>query len=390
MHFLESLSSSTGLTAKQPFIEDCFFPVVPSKYITISTEDHQSKQWDHFQEYINIIKPILDKNDIHIIEIGANKIQLGNVSSLKGATNSNHWSYILKGAMAHIGPENFISHLASFHNIPIVVLFSNTNEDYAKPLWGSAEKKFISANLFGKKPSFSAEENPKSINRISADNIALETLNILGIENDLDRLEVFSMGNLYHSRLIEIVPDFTPDQNFLPRSLINVRLDFAFNQELLPHFANNRKVSIVSDKQIDHKILINIKPAIEAIYFKIDEDFDGEYIKFLRKNGIKLTLIAKENTDISDLRLKFFDEKIEEEFKKTKKDLDNFDLICDTTRYKSSKTIFSKDGEFSSKYSYDKKIKKHKDQIIIDDDLFWEDLDYYKLYNLNQNGKEKN
>ena len=71
---------------------------------------------------------------------------------------------------------------------------------------------------------------------------------------------------------------------------------------------------------------------------------------------------------------------------KTKKDLDNSSEICDTTRYKSSKNIFSKDGQFSSKLSFDKKIKIHEDQIIIDEDEFWEDSDYFKLYNLKKDG----
>ena len=95
-----------------------------------------------------------------------------------------------------------------------------------------------------------------------------------------------------------------------------------------------------------------------------------------------MTLIAKDTADISLTRLRFFDYKVEEDFKTTKKDLDNIENICDTTRYKSSKTIFSKDGEFSSKASYDKKINKHSDQLIIDNKDFWEDLHHFKLYNL--------
>ena len=44
--------------------------------------------------------------------------------------------------------------------------------------------------------------------------------------------------------------------------------------------------------------------------------------------------------------------------------------------------IFSKDGQFSSKSSYLKGIKTHKDQMIIDDKDFWEESLHYKLYNL--------
>ena len=71
MHFVENMSNSLGLKQNSPYIDESFFPVTPEKYITISTENHQSKQWDHFQEFINLIQPYLNKQDIKIIEIGS-------------------------------------------------------------------------------------------------------------------------------------------------------------------------------------------------------------------------------------------------------------------------------------------------------------------------------
>jgi hypothetical protein len=93
-------------------------------------------------------------------------------------------------------------------------------------------------------------------------------------------------------------------------------------------------------------------------------------------------LILDKSANLAQTRLRFFDFEVAEESKKKKKDLDNVEKICDTTRYKSSKQIFSKEGQFSSKSSYDKKTKTHDDQLIIDEDSFWEDSEYFKLYNL--------
>jgi len=384
MNFIESLSLSTGLKIDKPFIDDSFFPIVAEKYITFCTEGHSSKQWDHFQEYIDLIFPIIEKNNIKIVEIGSNKKVFSKVTNLKGATNENHWSYIIKKSMLHIGPENLISQLCSLYNIPFIAFFSNTSPEYASPSWSkpSPDQIFIKGYKDGESPSFAGEESPKTINNISAEEVANKTLNILGLDNDLGKFNIINIGQSYHQKLVEVVPDFIPDESFFPRSLINIRMDFEFNESALPSFASKRKISIISDKEVKTDIIMHLKPSIQMFYFKVDELSDFNYIKNLKDNGIAMTLIAKDTADISLTRLRFFDYKVEEDFKTTKKDLDNIEKICDTTRYKSSKTIFSKDGEFSSKSSYDKKINKHSDQLIIDNKDFWEDLHHFKLYNL--------
>jgi hypothetical protein len=384
MNFVESMATSCGLKSGSPYIEQSFFPIVAEKYITFSSENHQSKQWDHFQEYIDLLNPILKKNNIRIVEIGSNDLQFQNVIGLKGATNANHWAYIIKKSTLHFGPENFLSHLSSFFDIPRVLLFSNTTPEYSSPNWAknTQNQHIIQSTLNGEKPSFSAQEQIKTINTIPAEQCAAKTLDLLNIKHSFNQYDIFNIGPSYHQKLIEIIPDFVPDQNFFPRSLINIRLDYHFNEDNLIHFANNRKISIVSDKKMDINKLSRIKPAISHLYLKVDENFDEDYVETLKLNGFNLSLILDKSANLAQTRLRFFDFEVAEESKKKKKDLDNVEKICDTTRYKSSKQIFSKEGQFSSKSSYDKKTKTHDDQLIIDEDSFWEDSEYFKLYNL--------
>ena len=65
-----------------------------------------------------------------------------------------------------------------------------------------------------------------------------------------------------------------------------------------------------------------------------------------------------------------------------KKDLDICDKICDTTRYKSSKMIFSKGKQYSSKAALRENSPTHDDEKIIDSKCFWEESQYMKLYNI--------
>jgi len=387
MNFAESLALSSGLKLHKPQIEDLFFPIIHDKYITFSTEDHDSKQWDHFQEFIDLIFPILKQKNISIVEIGKNKTQFSGVTCLKGATCANHWSYIIKRSMLHIGPENFISQLCDVYEIPYVCLFSNTSPEYAAPFWSKKEDKriLLGPNKESWRPSFMGEEKPKTINTISAEEVAHHCLNLINIENNFGDYHSLNIGDKFDKKLIEIVPDFIPADDFFPKSLINIRLDYAFNPQLLPHFANNRKISIISDQEIDLKIIQQVKPNLECVFLQVDENSSLEYIKQFKKIMVPLQLIAKKTSNISATRFKFFDWPVEEEVNKTKKDLDNSEKICDTTLYKSSKYIYSKDGIFSSKSAYNKGIKSHNNQLIINDEDFWEEQDHFKLYNLNKN-----
>lgn len=387
MNFTESLALSSGLKLDKPQIEDLFFPITHDKYITFSTEDHDSKQWDYFQEFIDLIVPILKKKNISIIEIGKNKSQFSGVTCLKGATCANHWSYIIKKSILHIGPENFISQLCDVYEIPYVCLFSNTSVEYAAPFWSKNENNrvLLKPNKKSWKPTFLGEENPKTINTISAEEAAHHCLNLMGIENDFGDYIPLGIGDKFDKKLIEIIPDFIPADDFFPKTLINIRLDYAFNPQLLIHFANNRKVSIISDQEIDLKIIQQIKPNLECLFLQVDENTSLSYVKQIKKMIVPLQLISKKTSNISATRFKFFDWPVEEDTIKTKKDLDNSQEVCDTTLYKSSKYIYSKDGIFSSKSAYDKGINSHDKQLIINDDKFWEEQDHFKLYNLNKN-----
>ena len=384
MHFVKNMSNSFGLKSKKPHIEESFFPVSPEKYITISTENHQSKQWDHFQEYINLIKPFLNKNNIQIVEVGANKVNLQSVISLKNITTPNQWSFIIKNSLCHIGPENFISSLAAYHNVPSISLYSNTTPDYSNPSWARKNYKtdIIESITQNKIPSFAASENPKTINQISAEEVAEKTLSRLSIKHDFLKYDVFHIGAVYHISNIEVIPDFVPQPNFFPNALINVRLDYYFNTETLAHFANGRKISLISEREVAQEKLNAIKPNIDNLFFKVDESFDIKYAKDLKQQGFKVELVVKKGADISNTRLKFFDWNVSEEQTSSKKSIDNQTKICDTTRYKSSKMVFSKKGQFSSKICFDKNIPVHDHQMIIDEDDFWNYSHHYKLYNL--------
>lgn len=389
MNLVDSLSLSSGLKASKPRMEESFFPVVPKLYITINSDSSQPKRWDYMQEFINLVSPYLHKKNISIVELGWNDHSLSGITSLKNVTDPKQASYILKNSLLHVGPEGLFSQLASFHTIPFVALFSNTTPSYSMPIWGADDESSylreiaVESKRRNNKPSFSGEEANKTINLISAEEVADKCLGLLGIANSFSSIDTVSIGRVFHSPCIEAVPDFHPPANFFPNSLVNLRLDYFFEEKLIPSFASNRKVSLVSDRQIDPSILHSIKPNLEVVFFQVDESTDPEYIKAIKGMGINVSLVGKRSCDLSATRFKLLDWIVEEEISQDKNSLDNSEEICDTTRYKSCKMLFSKNKKYSSKAAWLSQVESHEDQLIIDEPAFWNEADYFKLYNIN-------
>lgn len=392
MNFLESISSSVGLSTSKPAIEKSFFPLVADKYITVNTENHQSKQWDHFQDFINLIKPFLQKENIKIVELGWNDIEVQNVDhSIKNIDPKNA-AYIIEKSLAHIGVESFLTQLSSFYNVPLVSLYSNTTKSFSPPLWGhtiESKRVLIESDRKNSLPTYAGEENPKTINSISPEEVASKCLNILEIENNIEEQIPFYMGSMSHATCLEVVPDFVPDQSFFPRSLLNVRLDYTFNTDLLMDLGSNRKLSLISDKEIDLNVLAQIRPSLEALCFKINENFHYQYFVNLKKLGVPLAVFAQPDANISATRLKFFDFNVEEDKKIKKKSIDNLDKLCNNSCFKSSKMIFSKGKQYSTKASWEKDSPTAPDEKVIDCDSFWEEANHLKLYNIHDKQDEK-
>ena len=392
MNFIENLSLHSGLKVAKPSINTCFFPIVAEKYITLHTEDHQSKQWDHLPEFIALIKPYLSKEGIEIVELGWNKEPIQGVSVSAKNIDPKNAAYILEKSLLHVGVENFLTQLSSFYDVPCVSLYSNTSAEVFYPSWGDDAQYrgwCIEPSREKFKPSYSGQENPKSINSISAESVAAKCLDILEISHDFHSIDVLHTGEAYHAKCLEALPDFAPPPDFYPNSVINMRLDYHFEESVLPQFATGRKISIVSDKPVNVGLLRQLAPSIQALFFKVDQDFDLEYIESVRGLGRPLSLILGRDAEPSLTRNKFFDLKVETEEIKVKKDLDICDKICDTTRYKSSKMIFSKGKQYSSKAALQENSPTHDDEKIIDNPSFWEESQYMKLYNIHDKKDSK-
>lgn len=71
MHILEQYALSCGLKIDEPYIYEKYFPIPHERYITFSPfGKFNSSKYSYWQEVIDLLSPILKKENIHIVQIG--------------------------------------------------------------------------------------------------------------------------------------------------------------------------------------------------------------------------------------------------------------------------------------------------------------------------------
>tara|TARA_Y100000114_G_scaffold70835_1_gene64776 strand:- start:959 stop:2122 length:1164 start_codon:yes stop_codon:yes gene_type:complete len=383
MHLVEQYALSCGVKIDKPFIETSYFPVVPEKYITLHANSRiQSKTYDYYNDVVDLIFPYLQQQGIEIVQIGSSdEQQVGRCIHHQGHTTIKQAAYIIKNSMLHLGTDSFSTHVASGFNKKIVSLYSTLYKECCGPYWGDKDNQILLQSIPEKqKASFSDNEFPKTINKILPEKIAKSVLDLLQIKNNLDKIETFHIGKAYHIGSLAVIPNHVMPKNFAPGQPANILGHEHFDEEKICQWGFSRKVNIFLDRPMNINYLQAIKNNIHQINYYVQPDDNETFFKTLKKIGIKLKLVCKDKNKINDIRLKFFDWDVFFEEKKTKKDIDNSEKICDNTRYKSAQVIVSNQKIYKSKAAW-KHDKPGEHNKIIDCNEFWEDAVNLKIYN---------
>jgi hypothetical protein len=385
-HIAEEYAKSLGVRIGKPIISEHFYPIVSNNYITFHTNNKKSpaRHYDLWKIVFELIKGKLSENNIDIIQVGGADDPVYPECDYDTLNATfKQMSYIMKGTKLHLGIDSLPVHLASLYDRPIVGLYSNLYPECSKPIWNKSSKTIQLAPDFSEtKPSFRDNEDPKRVNEIYPEAIAKAVLDSLEIENDLDTYETLNIGKHYFNKIIEIVPNFIPTEEFNFKNLINLRCDYELLEESLPYWLS-RRVNLMINKAIDINLVYRARQNIKGMTIFIgDESINEEYLKMLSKLNINYNLISKDKEKISDLRLKFFDYTVEEYSPKIKKDLDFTENVCDNTFYHSNKTLISNNKKYYSKAAWKINLETTDDrQQLIDSKEFWEEVEHMNIYN---------
>jgi hypothetical protein len=387
MKLITAYSLATGSKIDRPHIQTNPYPLPFQRYITIqdSSGMRESKDYSYWMDVLDLLIPHLKKNNIEIVQIGDKDVPTLKIAhSLCGKTNIYQTAYIIKNSMLHIGNDSFACHMAGAFNVPLVAIYGPTTVSNHGPYWYNKEKTYlIESHRNGKLPSFTSKEEEKTINLIKPEEIANAVLKVFE-QKTLDHKTVY-IGYTYPTWIFEFIPDSNINPNFQRDALLNVRMDYYFDEKILAETLSYRKCNILTDKPLGLDYLRAFKQNIKLISYELDDTTDLNYIEQVQKLGIQLDLVANPRCDLNNIRFKFLDYEVHKKDIFDKKSIDLPDGIgYSDLKFKTNKFILS-NGKMYTSHSHVKRnipVKTfwNNECDVIDEDIFWEDASYFNFY----------
>lgn len=368
--YSNSLSVDINPESK-PDLPSSFYPT-PEKYLTIQNSSGMpAKDYDFFQNVINLIYPFLQKENIEILQIGSGQVRgLNKVINLTNQTNFSQSVYILKNSLLHFGNDSFACHAAC--TTPLVALYGSTSVSAHSPYFYHEKSIFIESHRLGRNPSFQAQENPKTINFIPPEQVAAAILKILEIKNEINQKTIL-VGDLYVAPCLEVVPDFIINPQNFPPGHVNLRADLFFDVNLIIENLRRRPFILHLDRPIDANILKQLKQNIPLVIYEIDETTDVNYLNLVIRAGIPLQLITKmPPTDHDKIKLKYLDLPLV-----VRRDDINFDYV--TEKIKVYNNLSSEAAATFVENLKNQSLKYYSNKLLLSGDKLYLSLMDWKL-----------
>lgn len=354
MNLLERAALDTGLKITRSAITEHFFPLPFSDYVVLQADARfESRKYEYWVEVLTLIGPILTEKGIQIVTVGApGELILNGTHCLVGKTTINQLAYIIKNSKLVFGPDSLSLHLAGHYNVPFVGLYPNMFHEQSQPYFGNKLQQICLEPLRkGLKPSYSAVEQPKTINWIKPETIAAHVLSLLGLGESVFPQSLF-FGQYYTRKIIENVPDQVVGVEGLGVDNIIMRMDFLHNEDILAEQLQKSKCSIITKRPINPELIKAFKTQIVEVVYEIDEEYSLEFVDCLQKAGLNYVLFTYKNDEwLNPIKLDFFDYRmVNSKGRMTKDSISELkDIPVNEILFKSNKFTLSKGKIYLSK-----------------------------------------
>lgn len=381
MHKIEQYALTCGVKIDSPHIEKNYYPYCSEKYIVLhACHGDKFKFYHYYQDVIDFINPYLKKENIKVLLLGDSPDWTIEGCDQISDASLRQQAYLIEGCSLFFGPESFLLNVASSEDKKIVSIHGSMHSNYVKPFWGSPDNQIcLNTEEENLKPNLLVSKYIDNINKIKPEKIAKSILDLLEIKNDLEKISTIYTGRNYSSTSLCIIPDTVIDGKQFDNKPGNIMGHEYFDETNIIKIANERKVNLFLNKQINIKLLELVKHNINQINFYVSLDDDENYFSEISNLGIPLKLITKDSENLSKLRINFFDWEVFLITPRSKKDIDNHEKICNNTKYKSSQILVSNNKIYRSKAAWKQNLIDQ--DTIIDSPDFWEESESFMLYN---------
>jgi len=387
MHTAEIYASYCGLKIGSPHITEAFYPLDIADYITIDiSKTNDYRQYNHWQDIIYFLKPVLDTKGIHIMQMGSPKDpKLDGAMRTNGLASLPQIAYLIRNSLLHLSGDVFSALVASHCDKKMITILPGKDYQDFKPIWGS-EKNKIFFNLSGK---------GKSVNNIDIsvkpEEIAKGVCGLLDLSLKTPAKSIF-FGKKYFDGIefLECVPNQIVDPSKFGVDNLMYRMDLEFNEKNLVAQLSLSRASVVTNKRINLDVLKAFKNNISQLVYIIDKDDDPKFPLDAKDAGIQNLLLYSylEKEELTPKKINYMDlglivteKKQDHKNSKVFKDKDPKRLF-----YRSNRYLLSNDHTYSSDsaFVYNKPIaSKTSFSPIINSKKFWSNLDNFYIVEVN-------
>lgn len=377
MHFLDFYSVSSGLKVDRPSIVEKFYPTGDKKYIILHPFTKPAKSYSFWGEVTAILSPILEKQNISIIRIGAkNEPPLSDCINHNGNTTINQVAYLIKNSELVLGADSFSTHLAGHYDKKLVALYSSSPIQTCKPYWGNpANQRLLDSGRGDKKWSYSFNESPKTIDTIPPETIVQNVCELLNLEFK-PQFKTIHFGDSYKNPKVQV---FIPSQVYhVENSIPEIRMDLLFNEDVLAKQLSVSRCYVVTNRPIKEELLQHFAPNIAAIVYLIDENGKPEFIKKCVKLGIQVSLYSDQSEEwIQEQKLTYYELGLIQKEKEPTPEIVQKLKATPNLYYKSQKFMISGNNKYAGRAAFYKNLpnEDYGFQPVIDSELFWKDAE---------------
>ena len=385
MNLTEKMALDCGVKISQPYLDRYFLPIKNDNYIIIDTRcKNANGEYDYFNDVLDLIKPYLKEVNIDIFQIATDKNVKLACDKCFITINKKQENYLISKARLLISNENYSLHIASVFNTKSIGLYSLFNPINTRPVWNTNSQSILESDRDGNLPSYGRlNESPKTINFISPYVVAKNILDSLGISNDLERFELVHLGKSFNQKIVEIVPDFVSDANFMKDRSINLRLDYIknLNSSVFNYWVSNRKVNIITDKDININMVAPYRNNILLMTIMLSESISEKFLKHCKSIGLKLKIFCDDKNKLEEYRFKFLNWDVHQDFE-NEGALVKLTNLSKNSKFISSKILISKGKQFSCKANYfaNKHLDNSEESVILSKE-FEQEIEFFKIYN---------
>jgi len=382
MNVLEKYATNCGVKIKEPHISTSYFPLREDPYIILDNRSKfESNCYDLFGDVMPYIKPVLEREGISIYSFENNVKDNIEGAQPFVALFKKQESYLIKHSRLVVGCDNVTNYFASGLGVPSIGLYAAYPSRCTEPIW-SENHTSLESHRDSNLPAYGLGENPKTVNFIEPEKIADNIFKMLGLEDRVEH-KTFFIGDLYPVKVVEVIPDFVPPSGFMEQRALNLRMDYHFDEQILIHWLQNRKINLLSNKPVNLNLLKYFKKNVCQLTVNINKNFTTQYLTDVKNIGINVEVFCEKEDELADYRFKFFDFGVNENMFKSKDDLkEEMSNLNDSTKFLSGKILLSKGKRYSCYEA--KKAKKEltaKPELVYDTKDFWKELDHYRLIN---------